>query len=183
MPGHFSRLSSVGVYVVSLLPKRIIYLIYNIFKNTGGYIGLGIRYACIKNIASVCGTNVAIFPNVIIKNIERLSLGDNVSIHSFCYIDASGTITIGNNVSIAHGCSLISFTHTWNDLTQPIKYNPCVSKPIDIQDDVWIGCGARIIGECSISSRNVIGAGSVIKGKTEPKSLYAGVPAELIKKI
>ncbi|MDE6842866.1 MAG: acyltransferase, partial [Muribaculaceae bacterium] len=148
-----------------------------------GYIGLGIRYICVKNLVKSCGENVAIFPNCVIKHMDKLTLGDNVSIHSFCYIDAVGGIKIGSNVSIAHSCSLISFSHGYEDLMLPIKYNPLLMTPICISDDVWIGCGVRIIGPCEINNRVIIAAGAVVKGNIYAGGIYGGVPAKLIKKI
>ena len=78
---------------------------------------MGIRFICIKRLAASCCGNVAIFPYVTLKHIEKLHIGDNVSIHTMCYLDALGGIKIGDNVSIAHQSSLISFDHTCSDLT------------------------------------------------------------------
>lgn len=171
------------VSIAKLLPKPIARCLYSIFHNTPGKIGFGVRYLCISRLVKRCGCNVAIFPYVILKNIDKLSIGDNVSIHSFSYIDCWGGIEIGDNVSIAHNCSLVSFNHTWDDASQPIKYNPVSAAPIKLNNDIWLGCGVRIIGPCEIESRVVVAAGAVAKGHLQKGSLYAGVPAKLIKSI
>src|SRR5699024_9556473 len=110
--------------------------------------------------------------NVNLKNIEKLSLGSNVSIHSFTYIDAYGKIVIGNNVSIANHCSLISSDHTWEDSAVSIKFNKVVKKPIDIKDDIWIASGCRVLGDVTIEERTVVGAGTVVNKSLEANSLY-----------
>jgi len=164
MHGHFKTLTNFFVQLISLFPKSWIKFILNRCMNLPGYVGLGLRYVCVRNLAKSCGDNVAIFPYCVIKHIDNLSIGSNVSIHPYCYVDAIGGIEINDNVSIANHCSLISFGHTWNDISEPIKYNPLIMTPIKIDSDVWIGCGVRIIGPCQIESRTVVAAGAVAKG-------------------
>jgi acetyltransferase-like isoleucine patch superfamily enzyme len=141
------------------------------------------RYIILKSLIKECGDNVRISKNVIILNWENLTLGKNISIHANCYIDAAGGICIGNNVSIAHNTSLLSSEHTWSDSEVPIKYNAVKLLPLVIRDDVWIGCGCRILGGIEISSRVIVAAGAVVNKDSESNALYGGVPARLIKKI
>jgi len=119
----------------------------------------------------------------VLKNIQNLSVGNNVSIHSFNYIDAYGGIDIGNNVSIANHSTLISSDHTWNDKHKPIKYNKVKPKKIIIEDDVWVAAGVRELGGVKINKRCVIGAGAVVNKDTEANSLYVGVPIKKVKEV
>ncbi len=153
------------------------------FRNTNGKIGLVLRYIFLKNIVNHLGNNVSIQPNVYLFNLEKLIIGDNVSIHPMCYIDAAGCITIGNNVSIAHSSTLISTNHTWDDIEIPIKYNSENFSEITIDDDVWIGCGVRILSGVKIHQRSVVAAGAVVTKSFEKNCLIGGVPAKIIKKI
>ncbi|MCS0457899.1 MULTISPECIES: acyltransferase [Rhizobium] len=50
-----------------------------------------------------------------------------------------------------------------------------------IEDDVWIGAGAKILAGAHISRGCVIGANSVIKGTTVPGGIYVGAPARLVR--
>jgi acetyltransferase-like isoleucine patch superfamily enzyme len=141
------------------------------------------RYIILKSLVKECGDNVRTGKNVTILHPENLILGKNISIHSNCYIDAAGGICIGNNVSIAHNSSILSSGHTWDNREVPIKYNEIKLSPSIIKDDVWIGCGCRILGGVEISSRVIIAAGAVVNKNCEPDALYGGIPARLIKKI
>lgn len=152
----------------------------NVLPGNLGYLQ---RYLLAKTLMKSCGKNVRIEPHVIIKDIRELSIGDNVSINSFTYIIASGGITIGNNVSIAHSSSIISESHTWADKDIPIVYNKIIPTPVQINSDVWIACGVRIIGPCNINSRVIIAAGAVVKGNIEGGNIYGGVPAKPIRNI
>lgn len=179
--GHYKTLLRICSSLMGIFPRCIIYFIYMFFKNGSGGISMGIRYVCVKHLAAGCGENVAIFPYVTLKHIERMNFGDNVSIHTMCYIDALGGIDIGNNVSIAHQTSLVSFDHTYANMDIPIKYNKVEKGPIVVKDDCWIGCGCRILQGVTIGTRSIIAAGAVVTKDVEPFHLYGGVPAKIIK--
>lgn len=112
-----------------------------------------------------------------------MEVGENFSLHDFSYVDAQGGIKIGNNVSIAHNCSLITFNHTWDNHDLPIKYNQTIDGSITIEDDVWVGCGVRIMPGVILGSRSVIAAGSVVVKDVPPNTLVGGIPAKVIKNI
>ncbi|EPW6435929.1 TPA: acyltransferase [Vibrio parahaemolyticus] len=142
-----------------------------------------LRYIIVSGLVNSIGDNVYIGDNVTLKNAKNINIGNNVSIHNNCYLDGAGVINIGDDVSIAHNSSIISFEHTWEDQTVPIKYNPTVLKPVFIDKDVWIGCGVRVLAGTSIQSRSIVAAGSVVKGTIEAGSIVGGVPAKVIRRI
>lgn len=155
----------------------------NFFRNTTGKIGLVLRYIFLKNSAEAVGMNVSVQPGVYLLNIDKLRIGDNVSIHPMCYLDAQGRIEIGNDVSIAHGSSILSTNHNWDNPSVAIKYNKVKAAKVIIQNNVWIGCGVRILAGVAIGTRSVIAAGSVINKDVESNTVVAGVPAKIIKSI
>lgn len=178
-----NRLICILVKICSLIPKEILLKLLESFRMTQGKKGLLLRYLIIKNIAKECGDNVSIHPNVYILNPENLIIGSNVSIHPMCYLECFGGIDIGNDVSIAHSTSILSVNHTWKDEFVPIKYNEIESRRIIICDDVWIGCGARILAGVKINKRSVIAAGAVVNRNVYSNTVVAGIPAKEIKKI
>lgn len=141
------------------------------------------RYLRVRALARKTGANVCVMDHVYLQHCENLEIGDNVSIHEQCNLNAYGGVRIGNDVSIAHGTSIVSFNHTWVDEATPIKYNPSEALPVVIGNDVWIGCGVRILGGVTIGDRVVIAAGAVVNKDCEPHGVYAGVPAKLVKRI
>lgn len=180
----FNLAIRILVSFISIFPHRMNLFLFKQIKNWRGIKGVLLRYVFLKVLCKECGDNVYLDYGVEIKNVENLSLGNNVSIHQMTYVDAVGGITIGNDVSIAHSSSLISFNHTWNDKTQPIKYNELLLEPINISSDVWIACGVRVLAGANIESRTIIGANAVVTSKKyENNSILAGVPATLIKRM
>lgn len=180
---RFEPIINMIILFFKIFGKKGNKYLLNLFRNTSGVFGTLIRYVIIKNIAKEVGANVSIHPGVFLFNLEKIEFGNNVSIHPMCYIEGAGGINIGNDVSIAHATTLISTNHTWDDDTIPIKYNKETSKPIIINDDVWIGCGVRILSGVELKSRTVVAAGAVVNKSYEPKSLIGGVPSKIIKKI
>ena len=134
-----------------------------------GYIGLVKRYCLLKNLAKSVGDNVAIQPDVYLFNVQNLIIGDNVSIHPLSYIDAYGGIEIGNDVSIAHNVTLMSFNHGFSDMKIPIKEQTTEIRPIVIENNCWLGAKAIILGNTTIGTGSVIGAGSVVTKNIEKK--------------
>ena len=179
----FKPLLNFIIWLCSFLGRSVNLWLLSIFRNTPGYLGLSLRYIFLKNSGAIIGKNVAIHPNVFIKHPEKLSLGENVSIHPFTYIEAGGEIIIGNNVSVAHSSSLLSYNHSWEDKDQPIKYNKLIPGKIVIKDDVWVGCGVRILPDTVIGYRVVIAAGAVVNKSISDNKLVGGVPAKTIKDI
>lgn len=165
------------------LPKPICNLIWDISLINDSLAAIVYRRLYLSKYAKSVGTNTHIGKYIVLKNVQNLVLGNNVSLHSYCYIDAHGGIDIGSNVSIANHCTLISSEHTWGDKDKPIKYNKIQSKRICIEDDVWIAAGVRVLGGNTIKTRCIIGAGAVVNKDTEPNSLYVGVPIKKIREV
>lgn len=167
--------------ITKIFPKRIRIKLFELHRNTPGKIGVLIRYIYIKSLAKKCGDNVAIMQNVYFFNVDKLEIGNNVSFHPMCYIDSLGTIIIGNNVSIAHGVSIISFNHGYNDLKIPIKYQNVELGRIFIDENVWIGAKATILPNISIGQGAIIGANCVVTHDVKENTIVGGIPNKVIK--
>lgn len=112
----------------------------------------------------------------------NITLGHHCSVNPYTMIYGQGNITIGNYVRIATQCVLIPSNHNFSDPDTPITFQGLTNKGIIIDDDVWLGCGVRVLDGVTIAKGCVIGAGSVVAKSTEPYGIYVGVPAKLIGK-
>ncbi|MFJ6042636.1 acyltransferase [Brachybacterium paraconglomeratum] len=144
-------------------------------------ISRAVRYAALRSSAAQCGELVDIRGFCQILAPEGLTLGSRISIHPFCYIDATGGIDIGNDVSIAHGSSILSTNHTWSDGSAPIRDQPVHLNRTVIEDNVWIGAGARIMAGVTIGTGSVIAAGAIVTRDVPAGYLVGGVPARVIR--
>jgi maltose O-acetyltransferase len=55
------------------------------------------------------------------------------------------------------------------------------SKPVVIEDNVWIGSKVVILPGVRIGSRAVIGAGSIVTKNIPPRCVAAGNPARVLR--
>ncbi|MDA7722505.1 acyltransferase [Schleiferiaceae bacterium] len=168
---------------LNLLPLSIRKILLEIFRSFPGVIGVLLRFALLTSISKKIGRKVVIFSNVVLKYPENLSLGNNVSIHEFSYIDSYLPVSIGDNVAISHKVSIIPFDHKFSLDSETIKDSGPIGSPIKVGSDCWLGAGSMLLRGAECSSRTVLAAGSILRERTRPNSLYVGIPARFKKKI
>ena len=110
-----------------------------------------------------------------------VSIGEHVSINEWVFIDGFGGVDIGDYCRIAHGCSIISEDHSFDDPNMPIYQQPKKKGPIILHNDVWLGAGVRVLKGVTIGEGAVVGAGSVVTHDVPPRAIVAGVPARVIR--
>lgn len=135
----------------------------------------GLRKQFLKTLGMKIGAKTEINMSQIILAPPNISLGDNVHINRNCLIDGRGKIVIGNNVSISYFTKLLTGSHLVN--SDDFEY---VTKPIVIDDFVWIGCNAIVLPGCRIGRGAVICSGSVVTKDVGPMQIVAGIPAKRI---
>ncbi|MCM1235057.1 MAG: acyltransferase [Ruminococcus flavefaciens] len=178
----YESIINMMIKIIKKFPRKMRLVLFEANRNTNGTKGIALRYILFASLAEFCGANVAIMPGCYFKFIENIRVGNNVSFQPMSFIGAGGGVTIGNNVSIAHNTTILSTTHTFNDLKQPIKYQPIEMKQTIIQDNVWLGCGAVITAGVIIGTGCVVGANSTVTKSVDDFSIVAGCPAKLIRK-
>ncbi|WP_234444761.1 LbetaH domain-containing protein [Streptomyces rimosus] len=107
--------------------------------------------------------SVTIYPPFFTEYGLNTTFGENVFVNQGCTFMDKGGIRIGNGVMIAPKVSLITGGHPL-PLAERREYLSFA--PIVIEDDVWIGT-----------------AGAVVTRDVPARTVVAGVPARVIKKI
>ncbi|MCP4179888.1 MAG: hypothetical protein GY756_19170 [bacterium] len=154
-----------------------------------------------------CGENVIIGKTVRIRCPELVEIGDNVIIDDFTYI--STQLILHSNVHISSGCKIIGGRNSVVEVKSFSTLAPNVTLaagsddytagiatpmvPIEYKGNVQIG--SIILGKhCIVGANSVVlpdvkfndgaslGALSLAKEDLEAWSLYAGVPAKIVKK-
>jgi acetyltransferase-like isoleucine patch superfamily enzyme len=104
-----------------------------------------------------------------------------VGIGANCTIQSD--LKIGANVLIADAVAFLHRReHNWDLVGLTIwDSGRGDSGGIVIEDDVWVGHGAILLGPINIGRGSIIGAGSVVTKDVVSYSIVAGVPAKLVK--
>ncbi len=177
----YKKFIDIILFFSRIIPNKIHWKWYKVIRTHDNNIAVFMRYIILKNCAKSCGDNVAVFSNVYLNDVKNLEIGNNVSIHPMCYFTATGGIEIGNDVSIAHNTSIMSEEHIFTDVAVPIKDQGKSFDKVVIKDNVWIGCGVRILSDVTINSGSIVAAGAVVTKDVDEYSVYGGVPAKKIK--
>ena len=112
-----------------------------------------------------------------------INIGDDCTINPYCVLIGSDKgLIIGNGCRIAAHSSVIAVNHNYHSSSLFIYTQGCSAKGIIIEDDVWIGAGARVLDGVILRTGTVVGAGAVVTKSTEPYTVVAGVPAKKIGK-
>ena len=74
-----------------------------------------------------------------------MSIGEHSNILDDCFFLLRDRIIIGNNVDIAYRVTIITSSNaSASDFIR--RYYPPFTAPVIIEDDVWIGANATILG-------------------------------------
>lgn len=112
----------------------------------------------------------------------EIVVGDNSRIHGSC-LHASKSIVIGRNCLVAANCQIID--ESGHSLSFPDVENRIntrgISRPVVIEDNVWIGANSLILPGVTIGYGSVVAAGSVVTKSIPPMVVAGGNPARVIK--
>lgn len=113
----------------------------------------------------------------------HIVIGDDVGMTGATIV-AQTRVSIGNGVLIGANSTICDtdFHPLSNDLR---RLDPAAgdSRPIEIEDDVFIGMAVLILKGSRIGRGSVIGAGSVVSGEIPPQVVAAGNPARVVRSL
>ena len=111
-----------------------------------------------------------------------LTIGDRCSIGRGTSIVARRRIDIGDDVTIAPNVYITDHNHAYADVDVPIKEQYPTHDPVRIGDGTWIAAGATILPGADIGRHVTVGAGAVVRGKVDDRTVVAGSPARVVRR-
>lgn len=104
--------------------------------------------------------------------INCLSVESCSSIGDHCFLDYRGSISIGKNVNISSQVIILTGDHDPQD--KHFRYR---SRPVIIEDYVWLSTRCIILPGVTIGKGAVVAAGAVVTKDVFPYTIVGGIPA------
>lgn len=112
-----------------------------------------------------------------------LKIGKECFIGDETLIDLYNAVTIEDQVTIAQRVTILTHINVGYNNHPLQKYFPKSSKPVVIKKGSVIGATSTILPGVTIGAESFVAAGSVVIKSVPDKTLVAGVPAIIIRKI
>lgn len=112
---------------------------------------------------------------------NHLEMGVNSFINYDCIMLNNAMVKLGDNVLVGPKVGFYTAMHPIDakQREQWLVY----AKPITVEDNVWIGGSATILGGVTIGKNAIVGAGAVVTKDVEPNTIVVGNPARVLRKI
>lgn len=138
---------------------------------------VSLKLSVLRTFGAKIGKGVMVKPGVNIKYPWLLDVGNFVWIGEKVWIDNLSMVRIGNNACISQGAMLLTGNHDYRRSTFDL-----VTKPIHLEDGVWIGAQSVVCPGITCHSHSVLAVGSMATRDMEPYGIYQGNPAIWVRK-
>lgn len=164
---------------MSLRPLRL-YLIGFVFPLIPPTRMFGLKRFLLRWCGAELGVNVRISSSARFQTNGPLRIGSGSWIgHQVLITGGSSPIEIGENVDIAPRVLIVSGTHQPEAGTRKAA-GAGISLPIIIEDGVWVGANATILGGARVGNSCIVGAGALVRNDLIAGGVYGGIPARLL---
>lgn len=143
-------------------------------------LGIWLRAQLMPMFFKRIGRNTVIQMGLRVTSPEQISIGANCSLGQGIFLTGGGGISIGDWVGIGPDAKIWSVNHRFDDPDQPWMLQGFESKPVTIENDVWLGASVFILPGVTIGKGAIISAGSVVNKAVPAYALVAGNPGRVI---
>ena len=127
----------------------------------------------------------------------EIHIGNNTYIGPGSIIQSKEQVRIGNSVIIANNVLIVDNNNHPVDPVMRLQMSACNdflhdelwgwkyadSKPIIIEDNVWIGRDSRIMKGVRIGKGSIVALGAIVVKDVPPYTIVAGNPAKVVKQL
>ena len=136
-----------------------------------------LRIAWLKLFGAKLRWTHKIYPSVTIFAPWNLSITTGSVIGPRVEIYNKAKVSLGTGVVISQDSYICTASH---DVSSPTM--SLVTKPIVIEDNVWVAARSIILPGVTLHTASVVGAGSVVTKDVDAWTVVGGNPAKIIKK-
>ena len=114
--------------------------------------------------------------------VRNVTIGDGTFVNSGLRVGAKDeTVTIGSRVQIGPRVMFETMTHGL--VYEPGQGRGGSTKPIVVEDEVWIGAGVIVTQGVTIGRGAVVAAGAVVTKDVPAETVVGGVPARVLRSV
>lgn len=147
------------------------------------------RTAILRELLGGMGENVAIDTPFHCDYGKNIFLGNDVIININCTFVDNKPIRIGDRVLIASNVQIYTASHpvlpkerlVADGKERRTTFFRTYARPVEIENNVWIGGGSVLLPGVTIGENSVIGAGSVVNRSIPPNCVAVGNPCKVIR--
>lgn len=110
-----------------------------------------------------------------------IRIGRRSCVNHFCFVNGAGGVELGDDVMLGTHTVILSSEHSIDDVTVPMGRQPSQTRPVVIEDDVYLGAHVTILAGVRIGTGAVIAAGAVVNRDVPAYAVVGGVPARQIR--
>lgn len=125
----------------------------------------------------------------------KITIGDHTCIYERSLIGSVNSIEIGNCVIISNHVHI--FDNNNHPTSPAVRHKMCVegfegdpwrwthadSRPVVIEDDVWVGEYATILKGVTVGRGSIVASHAVVTKDVPPYAIVAGNPAKVVKEL
>jgi acetyltransferase-like isoleucine patch superfamily enzyme len=145
-----------------------------------GRIGDGLRLRWMRRRLKRVGENVVFRTGVLITMPENVSIGSNCNFAPHVVITGGGGVTIGDWVGFGPDVKVWSMNHRFDDPDRPWLLQGWETKPVTVEDDVWLGANVFVMPGVTIGKGAIVSAGSVVNKAIPPFAIVVGNPGRVV---
>jgi putative colanic acid biosynthesis acetyltransferase WcaF len=135
------------------------------------------RSFLLRCFGATLGPNCRFYPRARVWAPWNLLCADTVSVGDGAEIYNPSTVSFGSHAIVSQQAYICGATHDYNDPAFPL-----ISFPITLGAYSWVCARASVSPGVNVGHGAILGLGSVATHDLEPWTVYAGVPAQPIKK-
>jgi acetyltransferase-like isoleucine patch superfamily enzyme len=154
--------------------------------SVGAKVRLAGRLRVVNDGRMVIGDRVQIFSTIATTEFVTgpdgtLEIGERSFVNSGCAFGATLLVRIGANCQI--GPHTMIMDNDFHRIEPERRLERPESKPVILEDNVWIGARAILLPGVTVGAGSCIGAGSVVTRDVPPRTFAAGVPARFVSEL
>lgn len=115
-------------------------------------------------------------------DFRHIRIGSNCYVGDGAYFDLANRIVVSDGAILSGHVSVVTHADC-NRSSYLAERFPRRCAPVCIEEGAWIGFGATLLAGTTVGENSVVAAESLVSDDVDPRSLYAGTPARLVRSL